>query len=92
MERVEVGIRELRLNLSRFVARARTGTEVIVTDRGKPVVRLCAIDEQEAHIARLMREGVVKPAKRAKRKSLPPPIPLIGEGPLVSDMIIEDRR
>jgi prevent-host-death family protein len=92
MERVEVGIRELRLNLSRYVARVREGAEVIVTDRGKPVVRLCPIDEQEAHIARLMREGIVKPAKRPKRTVLPPPIPLIGEGPLVSEMIIEDRR
>jgi prevent-host-death family protein len=92
MERVEVGIRELRLNLSRYVARVRDGAEVIVTDHGKPVVRLSPIDEQEAHIARLMREGLIKPAKRPKSKTLPPPVPLIGEGPLVSELVVEDRR
>jgi len=92
MERVEVGIRELRLNLSRYVARVRTGAEVIVTDHGHPVARLGPIEDEEAHHARLIREGIVKPAKRAKRTSLPPPIPLEGEGPLVSEMVLEDRR
>lgn len=92
MERVEVGIRELRLNLSRYVARARAGTEVIVTDHGRPVARLGPIDEEEAHHERLIREGIVKPAKRPKSTTLPPPIPLVGEGPLVSEMVLEDRR
>ncbi|MGH3065562.1 MAG: type II toxin-antitoxin system Phd/YefM family antitoxin [Gaiellaceae bacterium] len=89
---MEVGIRELRLNLSRYVARARTGAEVIVTDHGHPVARLGPVTEEEAHYARLVREGVVTPAKRKKRTSLPPPIPLVGEGPLVSEMVLEDRR
>lgn len=92
MERVEVGIRELRLNLSRYVARARTGTEVIVTDHGQPVARLGPIDEGEAVFARLVREGKITPAQRPKSKTLPPPIPLEGDGPLVSDMVLEDRR
>jgi prevent-host-death family protein len=92
MERVEVGIRELRLNLSRYVARVRTGTEVIVTDHGRPVARLGPITDEEAHYQRLVREGIVTPAKRKKRTSLPPPIPLEGEGPLVSEMVLEDRR
>jgi prevent-host-death family protein len=91
MERVEVGIRELRLHLSRYIARAKTGVEVIVTDHGKPVVRLAPIDEEEAHYQRLVREGVVTPALRPKSTSLPPPIPLEGEGPLVSEMVLEDR-
>jgi prevent-host-death family protein len=92
MERVEVGIRELRLNLSRYVARVRTGTEVIVTDHGHPVARLGPIDEQEAHRVRLIHEGRLTPARRPKSKTLPPPIPLIGEGPVVSEMVLEDRR
>jgi prevent-host-death family protein len=92
MERMEVGIRELRLNLSRYVARVRAGAEVIVTDRGQPVARLAAIDEEEAHYQRLLREGLVTPPKRAKRTTLPDPIPLEGEGALVSEMLLEDRR
>jgi prevent-host-death family protein len=92
MERMEVGIRELRLNLSRYVARVREGAEVIVTDHGDPVARLGPIDDEEAHYHRLVREGVVTPAKRRKRTLLPPPIPLEGDGPLVSEMLLEDRR
>lgn len=94
MESVEVGIRELRLNLSRYVARVRAGeAEVIVTDRGEPVARLSPIDRQEAHIARLMREGVVKPAKRPKGSTpLPPPVPMEGDGPLASEIVLRDRR
>lgn len=92
MERVEVGIRELRLNLSRYVARVRTGTEVIVTDHGRPVARLGPIEDGETKRARLIREGTLTPARRPKSTTLPPPIPLIGEGPLVSEMVIEDRR
>ena len=92
MERIEVGIRELRLNLSRYVARVRDGAEVVVTDRGKPVALIGPIDEEEAHYQRLVRDGVVTPAKRPKATSLPPPIPLLGDGPLVSEMVLEDRR
>lgn len=92
MEHMEVGIRELRLNLSRYVARVREGAEVIVTDHGHPVARLGPIDEEEAHYQRLLREGVVTPAKRPKTKTLPPLIPLEGEGPFVSEMVLEDRR
>ena len=92
MERVEVGIRELRLNLSKYVARVRSGTEVIVTDHGNPVARLGPIDAQEAHIEQLIREGKVARAKQPKSATLPPPIPLEGEGPLVSELVLEDRR
>jgi prevent-host-death family protein len=93
MESVEVGIRELRLNLSRYVAGVRDGIEVIVTDRGAPVARISPIDRQEAHIARLMREGVVKPSKRPKGSTpLPPPVPMEGDGPLASEIVLRDRR
>jgi prevent-host-death family protein len=91
MERMEVGIRELRLNLSRYVARVRDGAEVIVTDRGHPVARLGPLENGETKRARLIREGKLTPARRPKR-TLPPPISLEGDGPLVSEMILEDRR
>jgi prevent-host-death family protein len=92
MDRVKVGIRELRLNLSRYVARARTGTEVIVTDHGRPVARLGPIDEDEVVYARLVSEGLITPAKQSKSRTLPP---LVDEadvtGP-VSELVLEDRH
>lgn len=88
---MEVGIRELRLNLSRYVAQVRHGSELIVTDHGHPVARIAPIGEDEALRARLIREGKLTPARRPKSTTLPPPIPL-QEGPLVSEMLLEDRR
>ena len=41
-----VGVRELRDGLSRFLAGVRAGTEITVTDHGKPVARLVpAVDD-----------------------------------------------
>jgi prevent-host-death family protein len=96
MERVEVGIRELRLNLSRYVARVREGgVEVIVTDRGEPVARLSPIDgadeEVESVYERLVREGLIIPGRRRKAP-LPPLIDSSGVHGSVSDLLLEDRR
>ena len=85
---MEVGIRELRADLSRFVKRVRAGEEITVTDRGKPVARLVSV-EGERTIDRLIREGVVIPAPGLWRVKLPKPIE--GAGPL-SDLVLEDRR
>ncbi len=38
-----VGIREAKAHFSEYVALARSGAEVVVTDRGRPVVRLVAL-------------------------------------------------
>jgi len=92
MKRMEVGIRELRLNLSRYVARVREGAEVIVTDHGRPVAKLSPLEDGETKRARLIREGKLTPARRPKSSALPPGVPLLGDGPLVSDMVLEDRR
>jgi prevent-host-death family protein len=96
MERVEVGIRELRLNLSRYVARVRDGgVEVIVTDRGEPVARLSPIDREDAEFEsvyeRLVREGLVIPPRRHKRP-LPPLIDASEVHGSVSELLLEDRR
>lgn len=82
---VEVGIRELRADLSKWVARVRKGDEVVVTDRGTPVARL--VPAKERPLDRLIREGVVEPAARRKR-TVPKPI----EGAAgISDLVIEGR-
>lgn len=39
-----VGIKELKAQLTRQVARAARGTEVVVKDRGRPVARVTALD------------------------------------------------
>jgi len=85
---MEVGIRELRAELSRWVTRVRNGEEIVVTDRGKPVARLVPADGERT-LDRLIREGRVIPAPRRKGGALPPPVE--GIGPL-SDVVLRDRR
>lgn len=84
---MDVGIRELRADFSRFVKRVREGEEIVVTDRGKPVARLVPLDGERT-IDRLIRQGIVTPAPGRGRRTLPEPIE--GAGPL-SDLVLEGR-
>ncbi|MCC5951278.1 MAG: type II toxin-antitoxin system prevent-host-death family antitoxin [Acidimicrobiia bacterium] len=87
--RVEVGVRDLKNNLSRYLERVRAGEEVIVTDRGKPVARLSALDHSTDRLAELVAAGVVRPAKRVTRR---PPKQRITPRGSVSDLVAEQRR
>lgn len=87
----EVGIRALRADLSRWIERVREGEEIVVTDRGEPVARIVPVERARA-LDRLIREGRVTPAAR-RDGSLPPLLaPLDGDGPTLSEMVIEERR
>lgn len=55
---MDVGISELRSNMREWVERARAGDDVVVTERGIPVVRLVAVDAAST-IERLEADGVV---------------------------------
>lgn len=62
----QVATSQLRANLSEWIKRVRDGEEVVVTDRGIPVVRLLAVDGESA-MERLIREGVVSRPKTTER-------------------------
>lgn len=84
---MEIGIRELRNQLSRYIERVKEGEEIIVTDRGRAVARVVPIDGEDV-LARLIAEGKVTPAKYP-RGPLGPPIKTRGT---VSDLVAEQRR
>ena len=54
----EVGIRELRDNLSRFLDEVQAGRELIVTDRGRPVARIVGTPG-ESWVDELVAAGIV---------------------------------
>lgn len=87
--RIEVGVRELKNNLSQYLGRARAGEEVIVTDRGRPIARLAALDHSTDQLATLIASGVVQPPKRAGRSR--PARRIKPSGP-VSDLVADQRR
>lgn len=61
--RHEVGIRDLRDSLSRWIEKVKAGDQVVVTDHGRPVAMLTtppAVPKAktwEEHIARMKAEG-----------------------------------
>jgi len=62
------GVADLKARLSEYLARVKSGEEVLVTDRGRPIARLVpvgaeAVADDEAEVARLaamQREGLVR--------------------------------
>lgn len=84
---MEVGVRELRNNLSRYLDRVRDGEELLVTDRGRAIARVLPV-RNERVLDRLIAEGVVVPAHRPKRRAGKP----IKAKGTVSDLVADQRR
>jgi prevent-host-death family protein len=84
---MDVGIRDLRDNLSKHLKTVRDGGEVVVTDHGKPVAKLVPYSDPSWY-RRMVAEGRITPAKRPKGPA-PEPLPAEGTG---SDLVIEQRR
>jgi prevent-host-death family protein len=91
---VQVSVRELKDHLAAYLRRANSGEEVVVTSRGKPVATLRSPDPapltSEEKWRDLERRGIVR---LGKGKYVPPErlIPLQGEGPTVTEIILADR-
>jgi prevent-host-death family protein len=64
----EVGVAQLRRELKEWLERARSGEEVVITDRGRPVARLSGIDVAPL-IDRLTEEGIISGPPRMPRPS-----------------------
>jgi prevent-host-death family protein len=87
----QVGVRELRDNLSEYLRRVERGEMLLITDRGRPVGELGPAAGRGAteRGRRLVRDGAAtwsggKPRGLARAER-----PRAG---LVSDAVIEDRR
>jgi prevent-host-death family protein len=68
-----IGIRELRQHASRYVAMAKAGRRIAVTDRGKLVAYLVPADEPTTNFQRMVAAGQVRLATGKLRDHLPPP-------------------
>lgn len=86
---MEVGVRELRDNLSKWIGKARRGQDVVITERGKPVARLTRYGESPA-LQRLIEEGRVTLPKHRKTKI--DRSALVTPRGSVSDLVKDQRR
>lgn len=55
----QVGVRELRQNLSKYLRRVERGERLEVTEHGRPVAVLAPLGEAETPLARLVAAGRV---------------------------------
>jgi prevent-host-death family protein len=72
MNERQVGVRELRQNLSKYLRRVELGERLEVTEHGRPVAVLAPLGEPDTPLARLIAAGRVMPPTRDIR-DLPPP-------------------
>ncbi len=69
---MEVSIREMKNNFSRYLKRVQAGEEVIITDRGRPVTRLGPVPQVgatslEDALERLRASHLIRPGKVVAR-------------------------
>jgi prevent-host-death family protein len=89
----EIGVRELKANLSSVIRRVEAGEEVRVTVRGRPVADLVPVGGSRRYsegMRKLIAEGRVTPASRPL--PLPKAKPAIRTGKSASAIIIAERE
>jgi prevent-host-death family protein len=89
---VMVGVRELRQNLRAYLDRVQAGEDVVVTERGVPIAKITN-GEAERRRQELIDAGILRPATKPRTPiDLDELSELEGEGPTLSEILIEQRR
>jgi prevent-host-death family protein len=84
-----IGLRELNQNPSRAVARVRAGESLLVTDRGKPILRMVPEVEPPGVLSRLVAEGTASaPAEHGMPDLIPDLLPGLDS---VTDVLLAER-
>lgn len=87
----EVGVRELRDQLSAYLGRVRAGEHVFITDRGKRIAVLGPVDAPQLspEMRALLNRGVVTwSGGKPRGAKVPPRV----RGRTVAETLVEDRR
>jgi prevent-host-death family protein len=85
----KVGVRELRQNLSVYLARVKKGQALTVTEHGRAVAELRPLPAPTDALGRLVEDGRVVPAVRPP-SALPRPLKLPTDRPVSA--LLEDLR
>ena len=85
---IQVGVRELRQQASRWLERVAAGESFEVTDRGRPVALLVPIPTEEG-LGALVASGRARRGE-GRLSELGPPLPLPHGAPAPSDVL--DRK
>jgi prevent-host-death family protein len=93
----KASITEAKNNLSALIDSVKGGSPVLIVDRGRPVARLEPVAGHRAdddhRLARLVREGVVRPPHGGTPKDLlDAKPPRVKKGASAVRMLLDDRR
>jgi prevent-host-death family protein len=93
----KASITEAKNNFSALIDSLKSGSPVLIVDRGRPVARLepvmSGLRDDDGRLGRLVRDGIVRPARATFPKALlasKPPRPRNGVSGV--RVLIEDRR
>jgi prevent-host-death family protein len=93
----KASITEAKNNLSALIDHVKGGSPVLIVDRGRPVARLEPVTglsaDDGSRLDRLVREGIVRPARGGRPKALVatrPPRPKKGASGVRA--LLDDRR
>lgn len=85
---MDVGVRELRNNLSKWLAEVKKGREIVVTERGRPIARIVGARDRRT-LDDLVAEGLITPAKEPKRTIAGPGVKTKGS---VTELLLRMKR
>lgn len=82
------GVARLKAHLSRYLTQVKSGQEVVVTERGRPVAKLVPLqgEGRGSRRERLIRAGVIIPGRGRIRRSLLRPL----KGPRLGDAVVRE--
>lgn len=91
---ISAGIKEVKNNLSRLLARVKDGEEILITERGSPVARIVKENQSNKSIRSalgpLVQRGLIALPSRSLKKDHLSAVEASGKP--ISEMVIEDRR
>lgn len=94
----KASITETKNKLSALIDGLKAGSPVLIMDRGRPVARLEAVSaigdgDEDGRLARLTREGIVRPGRvRAPRTLFTDPPPKPARRASAVEALIDERR
>ena len=94
MQSTHVGIRDAKMHLSKFIKMVQNGSEIVLTDRGRPVGKIVPIQPEDlpvsVRIKKLEDMGILEALPQKKEKKLPLPIAVPND--IAQRMLKEDRN
>ena len=89
----QVSVRDLKTHLSAWLGRVQAGEVVEVTSHRKPIARITGVNPAEPMTTNPLQKAIDAGliSWNGQKPALPPPVKLNDGGPLMSDIVIEDR-